>query len=817
MEPFRQIGTEFLCLEFPNQNVPKRILMSTLDEAVDDMVRQALEGEASRVILTGQSLGGTVALLAGIRLVEAGHANLLDGIVCFSPILSPQSWFSQKNYEFIDNPQQAPSAESLIRVHRRGRTAQVSRSFWESVQHTHLDDSIEWMRYMAKAKTPILIFLGLRDAQWNDAMLARIKNGIPQCEVFFETSSRHHFRGAAGERVGSRVLEWLAERAAPSLNDKGPAAVVFDWDGVLCSAKSRVDMWKALKHAFFSVATEKKGIWNEAVAPERAWEVIRQEVSKGDLHKHWRLLILRLGEIAYPKSPERRALLTIALGVSFLHEHRKLLREIHLTKAPGLTPRWGRPLLEKLAQRGIRLSISSNTIREEVAEEAKLTGLEGFFDGIFGYPVRKIEVLKSLARELGCSLSRVVLVDDSCSEVGNVCHESFSAVFMAKNDVPSEIRKMPCVRMVRGSENTSANKEILDILLQEDYVSRGIDPSELAQQFLGDEVHLIGRLLKRFGDRPIWRVWSGPKSDVVYYLKIVDLNCNEANRIARILKRLRGKGLPVAEWLPVGKDYCIALDSGQCAVMETALPGCAVSYEDQSERKLEETARMLARLHASMEEITSAEGPFRPEFPTGLGTFGQRADEVWRLLVYARHHLAYEPKHNPQLTAILRWFDEHGTAILLSFDKVRDELSATLNATSHQLVFGDFNCTNVLFSSDDSISGVIDYEDLHHGPRELDALTHCMFGTSAPHFPIKNCRFLRAYAEEAPVGLNRSAIGPIARAISHTQLIRTLRRALSSAYIQKSVPDTETLAKLDRLERLCFDLQAFEVSDDEKA
>jgi Ser/Thr protein kinase RdoA (MazF antagonist) len=247
--------------------------------------------------------------------------------------------------------------------------------------------------------------------------------------------------------------------------------------------------------------------------------------------------------------------------------------------------------------------------------------------------------------------------------------------------------------------------------------------------------------------------------------------------------------------------------------METALPGCATSYEDQSDVQLGEAARMLARLHVAMEGITSAEGPFRPEFPTGLGSFDHLADEVWRLLVYARHHLAYDPEYNPQLTAILRWFDEHGTAILLRFDRVRDELRTTLKATSHQLVFGDFNCTNVLLSSDDSVSGVIDYEDFHHGPREIDVLTHCMFGTSEPQFPIKIDRFLRAYTEESPGGLNLRALGPIARAISHTQLIRTLRRILSSTYLAPSTIGPNAIARLDRLDRLCLDLETFDVSD----
>src|SRR5688572_1241118 len=90
---------EVTALELPDQDRERRVLASTLDDAVDALVERALLATPGPVLLAGQSLGATVALLAGARLIERGHK--VAALVCFAPILSPRAWFSRENYQHL--------------------------------------------------------------------------------------------------------------------------------------------------------------------------------------------------------------------------------------------------------------------------------------------------------------------------------------------------------------------------------------------------------------------------------------------------------------------------------------------------------------------------------------------------------------------------------------------------------------------------------------------------------------------------------------------------------------------------------------------
>ena len=98
--------------EFPRQDIARRVLTCTLEEAVQAVVELTEGIRASRVILTGQSLGATVAMLSAATLLDSGSASRVGGVICFSPILSPASWLSEFNYEFLDDPRAVEAAES---------------------------------------------------------------------------------------------------------------------------------------------------------------------------------------------------------------------------------------------------------------------------------------------------------------------------------------------------------------------------------------------------------------------------------------------------------------------------------------------------------------------------------------------------------------------------------------------------------------------------------------------------------------------------------------------------------------------------------
>lgn len=166
--------------------------------------------------------------------------------------------------------------------------------------------------------------------------------------------------------------------------------------------------------------------------------------------------------------------------------------------------------------------------------------------------------------------------------------------------------------------------------------------------------------------------------------------------------------------------------------------------------------------------------------------------------------MRHGPNENPSLTTLLRWFDDRSETILVRLETARVQLEAALQATEHQLVFGDFNATNVLFDSDGSVCGITDYEDLHHGPRELDVLTHCMFVPAGLRYPARLDDFLRAYGQTSPGRLVRDVFRPIAQAIVQTRLVRAFRAALSRVCLVSNTPTPEILARLEALNQLCL-------------
>jgi phosphoglycolate phosphatase-like HAD superfamily hydrolase len=165
-------------------------------------------------------------------------------------------------------------------------------------------------------------------------------------------------------------------------------AIIFDFDGTLVdSAGVKYDSFFKLFPATEHLGAVVKGVLaadpdgsRHAVIP-RMVEGMRKrglEVS-GDYH------VLRYGEI-------------VEAGVTAAPE------------SPGATE-----LLEALHGRA-KLYIASNTPQEAVRRQAELRGWSSYFDEVFGYPARKVDVVGKILRTARIRPDRLAVIGDGISD-----------------------------------------------------------------------------------------------------------------------------------------------------------------------------------------------------------------------------------------------------------------------------------------------------------------------------------------------------------------------------------------------------------------
>ena len=561
-----------------------------------------------------------------------------------------------------------------------------------------------------------------------------------------------------------------------------PRAVVFDWDGVFSFAKQHLDRDLLLS------------------------SIVSDETGKLSAHgDEWRTVVHQIARERYPDNIHARYDCALTLACRYLETCLAELTRIYHEQKTNVLADWTASVLDFLSQYDCKVYICSGTILEEVIWEAKLAGLASKIDSIWGYPVRKMDFIVGLAGELNCDPAYICLVDDSRIEVESARELGFSAILVkntkAKHSVAPE-RKTSF--HTETTQNVSFRKA-LGVAVSED---RMLQPQTWIQEFLGNDGVLLGQVNTRFNKTRVWRV-RNKKTKELFYCKVLNINQGDVEKLGEILVALSQDNLPVpalVENKSISQHY-IRLSSDRCVVLEEALPGQTLTDPYPNDTVVSQCAIMLAKIHQSLSRSGPAQGTFRQDFLEGLDSIDRVVDAFWHLLIYCQYQVSASRPW--PVDRFHDWIIQRGTDIYIRLKSVQEELMLYLDKCHQQWILGDFNYSNVLYE-EESISGIVDLEDVHFGPRELDVLSFCMYGACELHLPYKLDIFVRAYCDHHPLGLNLDALGLIARAIVNVRLARKICKLASLVHLGSENSWVPGEITINYLSELCEQLSDFE-------
>lgn len=175
------------------------------------------------------------------------------------------------------------------------------------------------------------------------------------------------------------------------MSSEHPAAVVFDFDGVLVDS---VD----IKTTAFVALYENHD--DEVVEQVRRFHLENGGVSRYRKLEHFERELLG-------RNPGQEAIEELAQHFSRL----VVEKVVAAPEMPGATD-----LLRHLAQRW-PVFVASGTPEEELREIVRRRGWESHFAGVFGTPRDKAELLRAIAEQLGVEPERLVMVGDALTDL----------------------------------------------------------------------------------------------------------------------------------------------------------------------------------------------------------------------------------------------------------------------------------------------------------------------------------------------------------------------------------------------------------------
>jgi|GEM_PF-5849250 len=569
---------------------------------------------------------------------------------------------------------------------------------------------------------------------------------------------------------------------------KLPKGIVFDWDDVFSFAKHHVNRTECL------------------VKVISGYEGARSLTGNSITGSQWRTIISELAKKRFPNNESARYDDALRLSSEFLNRCLAKLTEVYQRQGKNVLADWGVQALNQLSDSGTKVQICSGTILEELQTEVALTNMDLKVSTVWGYPVRKTDMLYSLMSELQCDPENICLVDDAPQEIFLARLNGFAGILVENQPIHQNTNRS-CYFQTENSQ-TDAFERAIQSIAAENPPSR---PQFWARQFLGDEGEILGTVNSRFNTPHIWQTRE-KKTGELFFCKVLEMPAHDAERLGEMLQKLKGQGLPVSSWMQTEGHRCIKLSETHCIVMERAIHGKPMTSPYPDEAEVTQCAQVLAKLHQGL----STTGPkheetFRKNFSTGLNSIHKSIDALWHLLIYSHQyhkHNRVDGSRSP-VNQFHSWLQKNGKGVLLRLEKTEAGLQPHLQVCRHQWVLGDFNYSNILFDQS-VIAGVVDFEDVHLGPRELDVMSFCMFGVSELHYPANLDQFVRAYCHHHPEKLNVRALGPIARAVVNVRLARMIRKLASLTHLGILSAWTSGENTINYLNRLCEQLADFE-------
>lgn len=711
----------------------ERALLPIVYQSIHRIVGQMPPAAPAGISLAGYGRTGVSALMAGLAHAKQTPKPQVKCIICFLPDL-----------------------DHLRRI--------LGNNFLDGIPNPH--------------HIPVCMVLDLYDSTSYNAALSAIKKTLGNCHILFQPFGSLVFDMPF---IFDQLFDFI-KSSMPQTHEfsqhQCPLAVVFDWDEVISFAKQDVDRDTVFRDAIYSFTRSLP----DHLPLASTLKHLNSALLKAAPGKQWRSISLRVAKLLYPNDSAGQLEFITAFACHFFAACFTELKQIYRCKDHVVAP-WARNLFDDLTAAGIELWIASGTEINELRKEIRLSGLGNFFTCTTGYPVTKADVLNTITSRLTCSKHKVLFIDDNLRNIRDIRQEGFPCIQMI-NDKTEFRHSDPGHGLTIRNEKTRSKfpglKQLLLAPPDSKHSAGPFQPEETARKFLGPKAVLLGRILNRFDNVPIFRCLSEPGGQEAFYCKLLKLDIRDANVIGVTLKHLKSGQVPVTEWLSFQNRHVLPVLPGICAVMEPELPGKAVVFDRLSREHVYKSAQALAGLHLALRKTPLQVSSFRPDFRNGLSNFKALMDTFWRLLVHQRYTGAKQAVDS--LAQPFSWLRDNGPAIWHRIRTAGRELGAVLDASTQQPVLGDYNCTNVLFNGG-SISGIIDYEDLHTGPRELDAVSYCMFGTTGLQYPGHMDVFLQGYESVYPSGIRSDALGPVSRAIANGKLINRIRRDISRLYL----------------------------------
>ncbi|MFH2131796.1 MAG: hypothetical protein ABIK68_15590 [bacterium] len=176
---------------------------------------------------------------------------------------------------------------------------------------------------------------------------------------------------------------------------KVPQVIVFDWDDVFSFAKHHVNRTECLVQVISGYEGARSLTYNSITGSQ------------------WRTIISELAKKRYPNNESARYDDALRLSSEFLNLCLLKLKEVYQRQGKNVLADWGIQALNQLSDSGTKVHICSGTILEEIQTEVALTKMDSKVSTIWGYPVRKTDLLYSLMSELQCEAENICLVDDA--------------------------------------------------------------------------------------------------------------------------------------------------------------------------------------------------------------------------------------------------------------------------------------------------------------------------------------------------------------------------------------------------------------------
>ena len=319
----------------------------------------------------------------------------------------------------------------------------------------------------------------------------------------------------------------------------------------------------------------------------------------------------------------------------------------------------------------------------------------------------------------------------------------------------------------------------------------------IIQYFSINRIKFIKRITKDSSNSSLlWAVYTEKNSYPTFFLKQLNLSKMEVDTIGSLINQLILSGLPLAKWerLISGPGYCIEIGKNLSVVVEQALMGHPLTNENCKNQPIfKQVAITLAKIHNELSFVDINQSNI------ALSHFTKSVEQSYQFFDYIRNNVFMKGNKTIGQSLIKKWFSTHQNILSQQLFILEKEFASFVKETNNQIILGDCNYTNILFYNN-YLSGIVDYEDIHVGPCEVDILSFCMYRRNKIYFPSILKEFLSIYHLYSARKINKHRLFLVARIIIYKRIFKYLAKAFNQINHEKItaiLKDIDELLEID--------------------